>query len=137
MPQDLRQELLETQRDIPIPILVIPLEHIGHALQGDAALHKQIEAHVPVPALLIRAVEDADEGAAQAVPERDEGLGVLVEGDVAAAVLVEAVEEPAPGGEEGPQPAELVEVDRARLVDVEHADHHLHRVRFEVLVVVV
>ena len=84
-----------------------------------------------IAGLLVGAVEDADEGVAEAVAEGDEGVGVLVERDGAAAVGVEAVEQPPPGGQEGPQPAELVEVDRPRLVDVEHPDHHLHRVRVE------
>lgn len=99
------QKFLKAQRDIPITILIIPLKHIRHPLQHDAALHEQIEAHPIVAVFLVRAVEERDEGGGEAVAERDEGVAVFGEGDVAAAIFVEAVEERAPGGEEAPEAA--------------------------------
>ena len=123
------QKLLETQRNVPIPIIIISLEYIRHPLQTDTTLYKQIETHVAPRTLLIRPVQDPDKRRRKPVSERHERLGVLIETDIAAAILVEAVEEVAPGSEEGPEPAELIEVDRARLVDVEHANHHFYGVR--------
>ena len=102
-----RQKLLETQRNIPIPIPIIPLKHVRHALQADAALHEKVEAHAIRAAAVVDAVHHGDEAGREAVAEGDEGLGVLVVGDGAASVFVEAVEEGAPGGEEGPEAAVL------------------------------
>ena len=50
----------------------------------------------------VSVVQDADERLAEAIAERDEGLGELGEGDATRAVFVEAFEEVAPGGEEAP-----------------------------------
>ena len=90
-----------------------------------------------------------DEGGRQPVAESNEGFGVFVEGDVAAFVFIEAVEEGAPGGEEAPEAAaiclsiqvwregrranlpELVKVDAAVFVNVEHPNHHLNSVGVE------
>ena len=125
------QKLLKAQRNVPIPIIVIPLEHIRHPLQTNTALNKQIEAHIPASTLLIRPIQYPHKHRAQAVPKRHQSIAVLVKADVAGAILVKAIEEIAPRRQKGPQAAELVEVDGARFVDVEHADHHLHRVRIE------
>ena len=100
-----RQELLKAQRDIPIAILIVLLEHIRHALQDDAALHEQIEAHLALPALVVGRVEHVDKRGGEAVAEAHERVGEFVKGDVAGAVGVEAVEEGAPGGEEAPEAA--------------------------------
>jgi len=67
----------------------------------------------------------------QPVPERHERVLELPETDIPAAVHVETVEEAAPRGEEAPEAAELVEVDGAAAVRVEHADHHFDRVVVE------
>ena len=96
------QKLLKTQRNIPIAILIIFLKHIRHPLQNNTALHKQIETHLPLPALVIRRIHQFDKGGGKPIAECDERVGVFEEGDAAAAVFVEAVEEGAPGGEEGP-----------------------------------
>lgn len=122
--QDLAQEILKAQRNVPIAIIVILLEDVRHALQGDAALDEEIEAHDALLALVVGAEEQLDELGAEAVAEGDEGVAELGEGDVAAAVDVEAVEEGTPGGEERPEAAELVKADGAVAVRVEHADHH-------------
>lgn len=44
---------------------------------------------------------------------------------MATAVDIEAVKEVPPGCEKGPQAAELIKVDGATAIGVEHADHHL------------
>lgn len=100
-----RQELLETQRDVPVTVFVVSLEDVGHALQHDAALHEEVEAHAAGTALVVGTVEQMDEVGAEPVAKGDEGVGVFGKGDVAAGVRVEAVEEAAPGGEEGPETA--------------------------------
>lgn len=138
---------LQAQRNIPIPIRVVLLEHIRHPLQANARLHKQIEAQHLLPlavvaaaprlVLRVRAEQQLHELRAQAVPERDQGVLELAQRNRARAVRVEAIEKAAPRRQETPQPAELVEVDRAAAVSVEHADHHLHRVHVEGRVVAV
>lgn len=122
--QNLAQEVLKTQRNISIPIIVIPLKHVRHALQRDARLDEEVKAHDALAALVVGAEEQLDELRAEAVAEGDEGVGELGQGDVAAAVDVEAVKEGAPRGEEGPEAAELLEANGAAAVRVEHADHH-------------
>lgn len=129
--QDLRQEILETQRDIPIPIIVILLEHIRHSLQRNARLHKQVEAKLALAALVVRLEQQLDKAVRQPVAERNQRVGEFVALDVTGAVRVEAVEQRAPRRQERPQPTEFIEADRARAVAVEHADHHAHRVRVE------
>ena len=86
------QKLLKAQRNIPISIRVILLKHIRHALERDAALDKQVEAHALVAALVVDAVHHPDERRGQVVPKRHERLAVFVVRDVARAVLVEAPE---------------------------------------------
>lgn len=101
------EEHLQTQRNIPIPIIVILLEHIRHALQADAGLHKEVETHVVVAATIVRAVQELDELRRKTVPECDEGVCEFVIRDAARAVDVKAVEEVAPRGEEAPEAAVL------------------------------
>ena len=103
-----RQKLLKAQSNIAIAILIVLLEHVRHAFQDDAALHEQIEAHPPLPALVVGRVQHVDKGRGEPVAEGDERVGELVKGDVAAAVGVEAVEEGAPGGEETPEAATYI-----------------------------
>lgn len=129
--QNLRQEVLKAQRDVPIAIIIVLLEHIRHALQADAGLHKQVEAHDAVAALVVRAEEQLDEARAEPVAERHQRVVELVQADVARLVHVEAVKQRPPRGQEGPEPAELLEPDGAAAVAVEHADHHAHGVRVE------
>lgn len=51
------QELFKTQRDIPIPIIIVPLEYVRHPLQNYTALHKQIEAHAILAAFVISRIQ--------------------------------------------------------------------------------
>lgn len=114
--QNLTQEILKAQRDISIPVVIIPLEHIRHALQRDTRLNKQVKAHDILIALVIRAEQQLDKLRAEAVSEGDEGVCELGQRDAAAAINVEAVEESAPRCEEGPKAAELVEANGAAAV---------------------
>lgn len=129
--QDLAEEILEAQRDEAVPVMVVLFENVRHAFQRNAALHEQVEAHDSLVALVVRPEEQLHELGAQAVAEGDEGVGELLQGDVAAAVDVEAIEEGPPRGEEGPEAAELVKVDGPVAVRVEHADHHPDRLDVE------
>lgn len=131
LPQNLRQEILKTQRDIPVPILIILLEHIRHPLQTNTSLHEQIKAHDAFPPLIISLEQNLDEPVAQAVPERHQRVGKLIQRNVTRAVRVEPVKQRAPGGQERPEPAKLLEPNRPAPVAVEHADHHAHRLRVE------
>lgn len=129
--QNLRQEVLEAKGDIAVTVVVVAFKYVGHALEADAGLDEQVEAHDALVALVVGAEEDLDEAFAQAVAEGDERVAELVQADVAGPVRVKAVEERPPRGQEGPQAAELLEADRAAAVAVEHADHHAHRLRVE------
>lgn len=129
--EDLDEEVLEAEGDVAVAVLVVLLEDVGHALEGDAGLDEEVEAHDPFAALVVGAEEQVDEALAEAVPEGDQSITELVGADVAAAVGVEAVEERPPRRQERPQPAELLEPDRTRPVAVEHPDHHPHRLRVE------
>lgn len=111
MLENLAQEVLEAQRDEPVPVVVVLLEYVRHALQRDAALDKQIEAHGALLALVVGAEKKLDEIRAEAVAERGEGIAELAERDIAASVDVEAVKEGAPRGEKRPQAAELLETN--------------------------
>jgi hypothetical protein len=122
--QDLGQEILKAEGDVPVPVIVVLFEHIRHALEGDTSLDEQIKAHDALAALIVGAEDELHETGGETVAEGDEGVAELVEGDVSGAIGVEAVEEGAPGGEEGPEAAELGEADCAGAVRVEHADHH-------------
>ncbi|KAI7360309.1 EF-hand [Hortaea werneckii] len=132
---------LQAQRNIPIPIDIVLLKHIRHALKRNARLDEEIETEhalpdplVPAPTRLRlreRAEQQLHELRTKSVSEGYQGVFELAQTDTAAAVRVEAVEEGAPGGQEPPQSAELVEVDRPAAVRVEHPDHHFDRVRVE------
>lgn len=97
------QKLLKTQRNIPISIIIILFKNVRHPLQNDTTLHKQVEAHAVFSAFGIRSVQQIDKGGAESVAKGNQGIGVLVKGNVTAFVFVETVEEGAPGGEEGPE----------------------------------
>lgn len=123
LPQHLLQKLLKAQRHKPISIIIIPLKRIRHPLERNTRLHKQIKAQAALPPLIKRAKQEPHKRLAKPVPERHQRGAELVETDVARAVGVEAVEQRAPGGEEGPEAAELAELDGAAAGGVEHADH--------------
>ncbi|KFY31340.1 hypothetical protein V493_01197 [Pseudogymnoascus sp. VKM F-4281 (FW-2241)] len=129
--QHLLQKLLKAQRHKPIPIIIIPLKRIRHPFKRNTRLHKQIKAQTPLPPLIKRAKQEPHKAIAKPVPERHERGAELIEADVARAVLVEAVEEGAPRGEEGPEAAELAELDGAAAGGVKHADHEGDGVRVE------
>lgn len=129
--ENLGQKVLEAEGDVPVAVVVVLLEHVRHALEGDAGLDEEVEAHNALVALVVGMEEQLDKLGAEAVAEGDEGVVELGEGDVAAAVGVEAVKQGAPRGQEGPEAAELLEADGAAAVGVEHADHHADRVRVE------
>ena len=96
------QKLLKTQRNIPIPILIILFKDIRHPLQNDTTLHKQIKAHLALPAFVIRRIHQFHKRRRKPISKRNQRIGVFVKGNVTAAVFVESVKESAPGGEEGP-----------------------------------
>ena len=96
---------LQAQRNVAVAVVVVLLKHIRHALQTDARLHEQVEAHVVVAAAVVGAVQQLHELRGEAVPEGDEGVCEFAVRDAAGAVGVEAVEEVAPGGKEAPEAA--------------------------------
>ena len=123
LPQHLLEKLLKAQRHKPIPIIIIPLKRIRHPLQRNTRLHKQIKAQAPLPSLIKRPKQKTHKPLTKPIPKRHQRGAELVQADVARAIGVEAVEEGAPGGEEGPEAAELAELDGAAAGGVEHADH--------------
>ncbi|KFZ19097.1 hypothetical protein V501_00837, partial [Pseudogymnoascus sp. VKM F-4519 (FW-2642)] len=123
LPQHLLQKLLKAQRHKPIPIIIIALKRIRHPLQRYTRLDKQIKAQTPLPPLIKRPEQESHEPLTQPIPKRHQRVPELIQADVAGAIGVEAVEEGAPGGEEGPEAAELAEFDGAAAGGVEHADH--------------
>lgn len=92
----------QTQRDVPISILIILLKHIRHPLQTDARLHEQIKTQCILPAAIVRAIQQCDKLLAEPVAKRNERFVELGVRYASAMVLIEAVEESAPGGEETP-----------------------------------
>ena len=94
------QENLQAQCDVSVPILVISLEHICHALQTDASLHEQVEAQSLFPVsfiaspsrgLGVRVEQQLHELRAQAVSKRHQRVRKLLQTDVTAPVCVEAI----------------------------------------------
>jgi len=71
---------LQAQRDVSIPIIVILLKHVRHALQANARLYEQIKAHVVVAPAVVRAVQQTHKLGGEAVAKRDEGFCELVVG---------------------------------------------------------
>lgn len=122
---------LQRQRNIPIPIIIILLKHIRHALQADTALYEEIKADSVLVAPVVRLEHGVHELWRQPVPKGNQRVRVLVHADVPAAVRVEPVEQRPPRCQESPETAELLEADGPRSVGVEHPDHHAHRLRVE------
>lgn len=83
---------LQAQSNVPIPVLVILLEDVGHPLQTDARLHEQVEAHCVLTAPIIGTIEQCDELLRQAVPKCDQSFVELDVGNGSAVVGVKAVE---------------------------------------------
>lgn len=96
----------QAQSDVPVPIVVVPLENIRHALQTDAGLHEQVETESLFPSssiiasassvLRVRVEQQLYELRTQPVSKRHERVRELLQGDVPASVRVEAIEEPSP-----------------------------------------
>jgi hypothetical protein len=137
---------LQAQCDVPIPIIVVSLEDIRHALQTNARLHKQVETESILPRPLIaarprilrvRIEQQLHKRGTQAVSKRHQRIRELEVRNTPAPVLVKAVEEAAPGCQEPPKAAEFFKVYGATAVCIEHADHHLDGVRVEGCVVAV
>lgn len=97
-----KEEYSQTQRNIPIPILIILLKHIRHPLQTNTSLHKQIKANRILASPIISAVKQGDELRTEAVAKGNQRFAEFFVRDVARTIDVEAVEELAPGGEEAP-----------------------------------
>lgn len=95
---DLRtcQKLFEAQGYITIPVVVITFKDIRHPLENYTALHKEIEAHVISPILIVRAEEEGDEGGGKAVAKGYKSFRIFSVGDISALVFVKAVKEGAP-----------------------------------------
>ena len=98
--QDLHEEVLEAEGDVAVAVVVVLLEDVGHALEGDAGLDEEVEAHDALGALVVGVEEELDEAWGEAVAEGDEGVAELIEADVTAAVYVELVEQRAPRRQE-------------------------------------
>lgn len=122
--QNLAQKIFKAQSDEAVPIVVIFLEDVRHTFQGDAALHEKVKAHDTLVALVVRPEEQLDKLRAEPITEGYQGVGELLEGDVAATVDVEAVKEGAPRGKERPKTAELIKVDGAVAIRIKHSNHH-------------
>lgn len=63
-PEDLSEKFLKTQRHVSIAVVVIFLEHIRHAFQTDAGLHKQVKVHaltLGMTSVVEGIVQDSDE----------------------------------------------------------------------------
>ena len=97
------QKLLKAQRDKPISIDIILLEDVRHTFQADARLHEEVETEHALVLEVVGVEELLNVGWGEAIAEGCEGGGEFGEGDCARVVDVEAVEEGAPGGEEGPE----------------------------------
>jgi hypothetical protein len=137
---------LQAQSDIPIPIVIIPLEHIRHPLQANASLHKQIKTQPVLPGTLIAPrprilrisiEQQLNKLRAQPVSKRHQRIRELEMRNTPAPVLVKAIEQPPPSRQESPKPAELVEIDSPAAVCIEHADHHFDGVRVESRVIAI
>jgi hypothetical protein len=103
--QDKERQDSQAEGDIAVPVIVVLLENICHALQADTRLHKEVEAHGILAAAVVSAEHERDELRREAVAEGHERIAEFVEGDVAAAIDIEAVEECAPCCQKAPEPA--------------------------------
>lgn len=93
---------LQAQRNVSIPVLVILLEYICHALQTDTCLDKQVETERIAAVAVICAVQQSDELLRETVSKGNEGFVEFGIRYTAAVVLVEAIEKSAPGRKEPP-----------------------------------
>lgn len=95
---DLRtcQKLFEAQGYITIPVVVISFKNIRHPLKNNTTLHKEIEAHVVSPTLIVRLEEEGDEGGGEAVAKSYKSFRIFRVGDISALVFIKAVKEGAP-----------------------------------------
>jgi hypothetical protein len=134
---------LQAQSNISVPVLIIPLENVGHSFQTNASLHEQVETQSFLltssspRGLGVSVEKQLDESRAQTVSKCHQRIREFLVADTAAPICVEAIEETAPRGEETPETAEFFEVDGAGTVGVEHADHHFDGVWVESCVVAV
>lgn len=91
------QKLFKTDGDIPIPVFIVALENIGHSLQTDTRLHKEVEAHARIrpgtsatPALALEGtVEHPDKGATESISKCDQRFLKLIQTDATAPIFVE------------------------------------------------
>lgn len=98
-PQLTCQKLFKTQHDVAVPIFVVPFEYVRHLLQRNTTLYKQVETHVTSPFALIVSLEQKGyERWREVVSKLRQGVRKLVQRNVAAAILIKAVKEVAPGG---------------------------------------
>ena len=87
---------LQAQCNVSVPVLVVSLEYVRHALETDARLNKQIKRDCILAAAVVGAVQQRDKLLREAVSKGDERFVELRIRYTAAVVLVEAVEEGAP-----------------------------------------
>lgn len=92
-----KEQNVQTQCNVAIAILVVLFKHVRHALEADARLHEEIKTHGVCAAAVVGAVQQRDKLLGEAVAKGDEGVVEFGKRDAAAVVLVEAVEEAAPG----------------------------------------
>jgi hypothetical protein len=137
---------LQAQCDVSIPVIIISLKDIRHALQTNASLHEKVETETILPGTLIatcscvfrvRVEQQLDKLRAQTVSKRHQRIRELEMGDAPTPVLVKPVEQPTPCRKEAPKAAELFKIDSTAAVCIKHTDHHLDGVRVECGVVAV
>ena len=135
---------LQAQCDVSVPIVIVALKDVRHALQTDASLYEQVEAQSLFSVSFIASSsrclgvgveKQLHKLRAQAVPKRHQRIRELLQADVPAPVRVEAIKQPAPCCKETPEAAELLKVDGTAAVCVEHANHHLDSVGVESCIV--
>lgn len=131
MTEDFGQKVLKAQSDVAVPVLVVFLENIRHALEANAGLDEEVEAHNTLVPLVVGPEEDADETIAESISEGNKGIAELIQADVARVVGIESIEQGSPRSQERPQAAEFVETNRSASITIKHADHHAHGLRVE------
>lgn len=92
---------LQAQCDVSIPVVIISLEDIRHALQTNASLHEKIETQSVLPgskvatsACVFRVCveQQLDKLRAQAVSKRHQRFRELVMRDASTPVFIKAIE---------------------------------------------
>lgn len=94
--QDLAQEVFKAESNEAIPVVIILLENVCHALQRNAALNEEIEAHDTFLALVVGAEEEFHKLGAESISECNKGVAELVKRNIAASVHVEPVKQSSP-----------------------------------------